>query len=101
MRNVSVEIWECGGCNVVVTADALFAWCDGCAQVMCTKCLDDATTCDDCDTIVCRHCDIRFFAFECSACGVALHTGCAKRMKNPDAHAKCGPCAKAPSPSAA
>lgn len=76
MRKASVEAWDCGECGAGVDREILFAWCDGCSKALCVLCLEASTTCDRCDTIVCRHCTDRFFAVACSGCGFNLHVDC-------------------------
>lgn len=92
MRRVSVEVWECGDCGVGVSAEVLFAWCDGCSRVLCVTCLDEAQTCDVCDTLVCRHCTARAFAVACQGCGAAMHGDCFSRKDV--SHALCDGCAR-------
>lgn len=84
MRKAKVESWVCGDCSADVDTESLFAWCDGCSKVLCVTCLDVAVSCVRCDTLVCRHCLLRFFGVDCAGgCGEALHTDCAQALSHP------------------
>ena|SRR5688572_1541334 len=90
MRNtVGAISWECGDCGLPVDEDESFAWCDGCAKLLCEECLDEATTCEKCDLMVCRHCSLRRFSLSCDGCGVEIHTDC---PAGASVHALCEAC---------
>jgi hypothetical protein len=76
MRIVKATNWECGECGLALEAGEAFAWCDGCSKLVCEECLDDATVCERCDLVACRHCTLRRFSASCHGCGMELHTDC-------------------------
>jgi hypothetical protein len=76
MRIAEAGKWECGECRSALQAGEAFAWCDGCSNVVCEECLDEATACERCDLIACRHCSLRRFTDNCDGCGMELHTDC-------------------------
>lgn len=92
MDGLATESWACGECGAVVGGEVVFGWCDGCAKVLCTACLDEAVTCERCDLLVCRDCALKRFAVECAACGAALHVDCVQRSGGPHAHPLCATC---------
>lgn len=94
MATVAAEQWACSECGGEVNGEILFAWCDGCAKVLCVTCLGQATICEVCDTIVCRDCATKFFQVACAACGFALHGDCVQRQKHDVEHPLCASCCR-------